>query len=1220
MSNVLLAEPSFIPLNTTGIGVLKIGLLVLGMIAISAVAIAILLLLIHFANKLMPQTPPHQRVDGPPVTPVIRKCPKCGAELKSDVPEGLCPGCLLQRGIATEGGVPPGTPAFTPPPLIELAKLFPQLEILEIIGQGGMGAVYKARQPALDRFVALKILAPRSGGDLDFAGRFSREARALAKLSHPNIVAVYDFGQIASSPQSSTRDPRPLSYFLMEFVDGPNLRQVEQAGKLTPREALEIIPQICAALQFAHDEGIIHRDIKPENVLLDKKGRVKIADFGLAKILGHEADFRLTGARDVMGTPHYMAPEQVEKPQEVDHRADIYSLGVVFYEMLTGELPLGKFDPPSHKVQIDVRLDDVVLRSLANNPDRRYQQVSEVKTQVETIATTRMPEERSKVAGTPLFPVSFGLVFNSRLALNVARAGWILGCLAALGFLGSIPNLAVLKFMFSFAGFFGLIGLAVLMETIYRIRSGIPIGNFGAMPLTGKHAQWLIPAVLAVVIGALVLIALPLWKKGRIASNSELPHTAGTTSQDASTPSTPAAPLASAETWNPSSTAGEKPDLRKVLENASDMTKRGQYEKALGRYIWFHNHEREYGDSYQDVVRITSGITDWMELARRYPKAKQALLEIRADAVRKIAEGNGYIDLFQDIQAIDREFQQEDETYALYQAIRKSDPQLAHQCYFWMESLLVFKGEYQLCFENMGDPQFRFDSAKRGFDMEIGSQKRMAEIQERSRKQLEEWQKPSGAPIPTPLLNTSEALFESTTNRFVGVTGMLIEILAGTGHLTEATKIRDEAVAFMGDPRLKSAITDAQTRIQKRKSAALELPSTVRQSNSQYSNLVFHSPAQWQSTTNIPNASRETWKPNLAPGEKPDLTKIQQEAKELTQRGQYEEALGRYIWFYDHEPEFSEPYQDVVRISSGISDWVELGRRYPKAKQALLEIRDRNTRKISSGEGYFDLFRETASINDQLGNLQGTCALFKQLAASPDKKLAQQCYPIAEGALISRGEYELCLNFIGDPLNKFKTIQSQWQRSKASEQQQEDLRRQMEERMRAAQKPSKSNGIASASLALRTVPSPPKLADHTFVAQVRQLIEMLVGTHRVADAQKIRDEAILLLDDPGLKSAVENAGKTERTDVRPSSGRLMVPPPAMLPPMMVPPPPGNVIRPTRSLPARQPDSSQLGTSSALTPEEQVALIEIERMRMLRGGNTGLIQVLPPTPLHPTTTP
>jgi serine/threonine protein kinase/type II secretory pathway pseudopilin PulG len=371
MKTVMLAEPSTIALFSMGLFLLFL-LTLLG---------AIIFLIVHFSRKSGKPAPPSAPSAVPATEIIPRKCPQCGAELKPDVSEGLCPACLLQRGIATEGGAPPGTPPFTPPTIPDLAKLFPQLEILELIGKGGMGAVYKARQPALDRFVALKILAPRSGDDRDFAERFTREARALAKLNHPNIVGVYDFGQAGR-----------LNYFIMEYLDGPNLRQIEQAGKLSPREALEIIPQICAALQFAHDEGIVHRDIKPENILLDKKGRVKIADFGLAKILGQEPkDFRLTGARDVVGTPHYMAPEQLEKPLTVDHRADIYSLGVVFYEMLTGELPLGKFQPPSscaRGMQIDVRLDEVVLHALEKSPERRYQQASQVKTAVETIATT----------------------------------------------------------------------------------------------------------------------------------------------------------------------------------------------------------------------------------------------------------------------------------------------------------------------------------------------------------------------------------------------------------------------------------------------------------------------------------------------------------------------------------------------------------------------------------------------------------------------------------------------------------------------------------------------------------------------------------------------------------------------------------------------------------------------------------------------------------------
>src|SRR5690349_9150821 len=219
-------------------------------------------------------------MNGPEAKPDMeKKCPQCGATLPTGALEGLCPACLLKQGATAETAAPSDFPPFQPPTLEEVAKAFPQLEIIALIGKGGMGAVYKARQPALDRIVALKILPPQVASGPGFAERFNREARALARLNHPNIVAVHEFGQVNDLP-----------FFIMEFVDGLNLRQLERAGKLSPREALQIVPQICEALQFAHDEGIVHRDIKPENILLDKKGRVKIADFGIAKIMGHEPE------------------------------------------------------------------------------------------------------------------------------------------------------------------------------------------------------------------------------------------------------------------------------------------------------------------------------------------------------------------------------------------------------------------------------------------------------------------------------------------------------------------------------------------------------------------------------------------------------------------------------------------------------------------------------------------------------------------------------------------------------------------------------------------------------------------------------------------------------------------------------------------------------------------------------------------------------------------
>ena len=409
-----------------------------------------------------------------PSMPAENDCPQCGTPLPLGALAGLCPACLLRLGAAGDTVTDARQAAFHPPSVAELAPLFPQLELLELVGKGGMGAVYKARQKQLDRIVALKILPPGIGNDPAFAERFTREAKALAKLNHPGIVTLYEFGRadLPIPPIGKTAPPhRPATgqfYFLMEFVDGVNLRQLMHAARISAHEALAIVPQICDALQFAHDQGIVHRDIKPENILMDRRGRVKVADFGLAKIVGnggradqpvnqedgaaqpHRPTNDLTDAGKVMGTPQYMSPEQIQAPGEVDHRADIYALGVVFYQMLTGELPGKKIEAPSKKVSIDVRLDEVVLRALEKKPELRYQQVSAIKTQIETItspANEAQPEiarhpnaipilrwrdrwiwDTSNVTALAFVPFMFsGMLFGSLVMFVGAKAGlaWI---------------------------------------------------------------------------------------------------------------------------------------------------------------------------------------------------------------------------------------------------------------------------------------------------------------------------------------------------------------------------------------------------------------------------------------------------------------------------------------------------------------------------------------------------------------------------------------------------------------------------------------------------------------------------------------------------------------------------------------------------------------------------------------------------------------------------
>lgn len=240
-----------------------------------------------------------------------------------------------------------------------------------------MGVVYKARQKSLKRIVALKLLAPERADDPAFAARFEIEAQALAALNHPHIVSIYDFGH-----------SHGFYSLIMEFVDGVNLRQAMKTGQLTPEQALAIVPPICEALQYAHMHGIVHRDIKPENLLLDREGRVKIADFGLAKMLDIHSDLADDHESQPAGTPQYMAPEQTTQ-RMTDHRVDIYSLGVVLYEMLTGKLPETMPEAPSRKVRVDIKIDEIVLRALKSKPELRYQTAQEFGNEVETLVNMK---------------------------------------------------------------------------------------------------------------------------------------------------------------------------------------------------------------------------------------------------------------------------------------------------------------------------------------------------------------------------------------------------------------------------------------------------------------------------------------------------------------------------------------------------------------------------------------------------------------------------------------------------------------------------------------------------------------------------------------------------------------------------------------------------------------------------------------------------------------
>lgn len=344
----------------------------------------------------------------------------------SDDPlHGNSPSDLLRAALeGEECPIPASRTSWQPPAPEELALLMPRYSITRLIGRGGMGAVYQGVQLSLDREVAIKLLPPELGAEPEFEARFKREAMALARLNHPNIVQIHDYGQTSGGHH----------YIVMEYVDGSDLHQVIRSGGLDVTGALNAVGQICGALDYAHGEGFVHRDIKPANIFINRKGLLKIGDFGLAKLMGAGSSGgngaeHLTRSDVVMGTLHYIAPEQLGGNDAIDHRADIFSLGVMFYEMLTGTVPRGAFRPPSERVgALDVRIDGVVFKAMEEDPDDRYQSAADLGAEVERIRShVATPSPSENPADTPrvTFSKRFGLLLGaSALLLALVLSGW----------------------------------------------------------------------------------------------------------------------------------------------------------------------------------------------------------------------------------------------------------------------------------------------------------------------------------------------------------------------------------------------------------------------------------------------------------------------------------------------------------------------------------------------------------------------------------------------------------------------------------------------------------------------------------------------------------------------------------------------------------------------------------------------------------------------------